>query len=97
VLGLRYLDGGRPRQRRGRRSRRRRRFHHFSFYGFPPCFAATRVATRYHYGLGGRAPYLLLSLPVLLGTLGGIGLPVGPAGLPAALAARPCPSRRLRT
>ncbi len=45
------------------------------------CFAATCVATIYHYGFGWRAPYALSSLPVLLGTVGGIGLLFGPAGL----------------
>ena len=59
----------------------RRRFHHLTFYGFALCFAATCVATLYHYALGWPAPYPLTSLPVLLGTLGGIGLLVGPAGL----------------
>jgi citrate/tricarballylate utilization protein len=59
----------------------RRRFHHATFYGFMLCFAATSVATLYHYFLGLKAPYALLSLPVILGTLGGIGLAVGTAGL----------------
>ena len=43
--------------------------------------AATVTATFYHYVLGLTAPYPLASLPVVLGTLGGIGLLVGPAGL----------------
>ena len=59
----------------------RRRFHHFTFYGFMLCFAATSVATLYHYWLGQPAPYAFTSLPVVLGTVGGIGLLVGPAGL----------------
>ena len=59
----------------------RRRFHHACFYGFMLCFAATCVATLYHYALGWHAPYALTSLPVLLGTAGGLGLLVGPAGL----------------
>ncbi len=59
----------------------RRRFHHLTFYGFILCFAATSVATLYHYLLGQPAPYALTSLPVLLGTVGGIGLLVGPMGL----------------
>ena len=59
----------------------RKRFHHFTFYGFMLCFAATSVATLYHYLLDLHAPYALNSLPVILGTLGGIGLLVGPAGL----------------
>jgi len=59
----------------------RRNFHHFTFYGFMLCFAATSVATVYHYWLNYPAPYPLLSLPVILGTLGGIGLIIGPCGL----------------
>lgn len=59
----------------------RRRFHHATFYGFMLCFAATCVATLYHYVFKWQAPYSLTSVPVLLGTVGGIGLLVGPAGL----------------
>jgi citrate/tricarballylate utilization protein len=59
----------------------RRRFHHVTMVGFALCFASTSVATLYHYLLGWKAPYALTSLPVVLGTLGGIGLLVGPAGL----------------
>jgi citrate/tricarballylate utilization protein len=83
ALVLRYLDGGGigctyP---RARPSLLRRRFHHLTFYGFMLCFAATCVATVYHYGFGWKAPYPLASLPVILGTLGGIGLVIGPVGL----------------
>ncbi len=42
---------------------------------------STSVATLYHYLFGWSAPYALVSLPVLLGTAGGIGLLIGPAGL----------------
>ena len=59
----------------------RKRFHHFTFYGFMLCFAATSVATIYHYCFDLHAPYALNSLPVFLGVLGGIGLLIGPAGL----------------
>ena len=59
----------------------RRQFHHWTFYGFMLCVASTSVATVYHYLLGLQAPYAILSLPVVLGTLGGIGLLIGPAGL----------------
>lgn len=59
----------------------RRRFHHFTFYGFMLCFASTSVATLYHYLFAMEAPYPIFSLPVLLGTAGGIGLIIGPAGL----------------
>jgi citrate/tricarballylate utilization protein len=83
AAGLRYLDGGGegctyPDEKP---SFARRRFHHFAFYGFMLCFAATTVATIYHYVFGIRAPYPFWSLPVILGTLGGIGLVIGPAGL----------------
>lgn len=59
----------------------RRTFHHLTFYGFLLCFAATSIATVYHYVLKVPAPYPFWSLPVLLGTVGGIGLLAGPAGL----------------
>jgi citrate/tricarballylate utilization protein len=59
----------------------RRRFHHLTFYGFMLCFASTSVATLYHYLFNWQAPYAYTSLPVILGTVGGIGLLIGPAGL----------------
>ncbi|TMG80956.1 MAG: tricarballylate utilization 4Fe-4S protein TcuB, partial [Betaproteobacteria bacterium] len=62
-------------------SHARRWFHHLTFYGFMLCFAATCVATIYHYGFGWTAPYAFSSVPVLLGTAGGIGLLIGPTGL----------------
>jgi len=83
ALKLKYLGGGgegctypddRP-------SHARRWFHHFTFYGFMLCFAATSVATVYHYALGWSAPYPFWSAPVLLGTAGGLGLVIGPLGL----------------
>jgi citrate/tricarballylate utilization protein len=45
------------------------------------CFASTCVATLYHYLLKLEAPYALTSLPVVLGSIGGLGLLAGPAGL----------------
>ncbi len=59
----------------------RRIYHHLTFYGFLLCFAATCVATVYHYAFGWFAPYPLFSTPVVLGTIGGVGLVVGPIGL----------------
>jgi citrate/tricarballylate utilization protein len=59
----------------------RRRYHQLTMYGFLLCFAATSVATLYHYLWAWEAPYPLLSAPVILGTLGGIGLIIGPIGL----------------
>jgi citrate/tricarballylate utilization protein len=58
----------------------RRWFHHCTFYGFMLCFASTSVAALYH-SLGWVAPHAYTSLPVVLGTLGGVGLLIGPAGL----------------
>jgi citrate/tricarballylate utilization protein len=83
ALTLKYLDGGGDgcTYPDARPSFSRRRFHHLTFYGFLLCFAATSVATIYHYVFGWKAPYPFWSLPVLLGTVGGIGLLVGPAGL----------------
>jgi citrate/tricarballylate utilization protein len=84
VLALTYLDGGHGdgcNEASDRFTLARRRFHHFTFYGFMLCFASTVVATGYHYLLGWHAPYPVTSLPVLLGTAGGVGLLVGPAGL----------------
>jgi citrate/tricarballylate utilization protein len=83
VLRLKYLDGGgdgctypddRP-------SPARRIYHQLTFFGFLLCFAATCVATVYHYALGRPAPYPLLSVPALLGTVGGVALLLGSAGL----------------
>ena len=84
ALSLKYLDGGHGdgcNDASDRFTHWRRLFHHLTFYGFLLCFAATCVATIYHYALHWHAPYRVLSLPVLLGTAGGIGLLFGPAGL----------------
>lgn len=84
ALTLKYLDGGHGEGCNNSDDEftlARRRYHHFTFYGFMLCFAATSLATIYHYAFGWSAPYALTSLPVLLGTAGGIGLLIGPAGL----------------
>ncbi len=84
VLRLKYLDGGHGQGCNNESDRYtlwRRRFHHFTFYGFMLCLASTSVATLYHYLLGAEAPYPFFSLPVMLGTAGGIGLIIGPLGL----------------
>jgi len=84
ALKLKYLDGGHGlgcNDEDDKFTLRRRIFHHFTFYGFMLCFAATSVATIYHYVFGWEAPYGYTSLPVILGTLGGIGLLIGPVGL----------------
>jgi len=83
TMALRYLDGGGPGcfNEDERPNDRRRLYHHLTFYGFFLCLGATSTATLYHYLLGLQAPYPWYDLPVVLGTLGGIGLVVGPAGL----------------
>ncbi len=84
VLRLKYLGGGHGQGCNNESDRFtlwRRRFHHLTFYGFLLCFAATSVATLYHYLLAWEAPYPLFSAPVLLGTAGGLGLVIGPLGL----------------
>lgn len=79
---LKYLDGGGAGcTGEDVRSDNRRIYHHLTSYGFLLCFAATVVATGYHYLLGREAPYPWYDLPVLLGIAGGIGLLIGPAGL----------------
>jgi citrate/tricarballylate utilization protein len=82
-LTLRYLDGGGGgcTYPEATQSQSRRWMHHLTFYGFGLCFASTCTAGYYHYFLDLRAPYALASLPVLLGTSGGILLTIGTAGL----------------
>jgi citrate/tricarballylate utilization protein len=83
VGSMRYLDGGGEGCTNGgeRHGDNRRLYHHLTFYGFMLCFAATSMATIYHYLLEREAPYAWYDLPVLLGTAGGIGLIFGPVGL----------------
>ncbi|WOB09517.1 tricarballylate utilization 4Fe-4S protein TcuB [Piscinibacter gummiphilus] len=84
ALRLRYLDGGHGEgcnEADDRYTLARRRFHHFTFYGFMLCFAATCMATLYHYLLGWQAPYGVTSIPKLLGISGGVSLVIGTLGL----------------
>jgi citrate/tricarballylate utilization protein len=62
-------------------SMRRRYLHHAMFYGFLCCFAATATGFIYHAFLGWPAPYPFISVPVVLGTAGGILMIAGTAGL----------------
>jgi citrate/tricarballylate utilization protein len=83
AVTLRYLGGGGHgcNDASERFSTTRRRFHHAMALGFVLCFASTSVATLYHHLLGWVAPYAWTSLPVLLGTAGGIGIVIGCTGL----------------
>jgi citrate/tricarballylate utilization protein len=58
----------------------RRWSHHATLGGFALCFASTSVAAVYHSLFGWQAPYGYASLPVVLGTAGGLALLVGPIG-----------------
>lgn len=62
-------------------SMRRRHLHHGMFYGFLLCFAATTTGFIYHSFLGWPAPYPFISVPVVLGTVGGVLMIIGTIGL----------------
>lgn len=84
VATLRYLGGGHGEgcnNEDDRFSLARRHFHQATFYGFALCFAATVVATLYHYALRLEAPYAYTSVPTLLGITGGVLLVLGGFGL----------------
>ena len=84
VLRLKYLGGGHGdgcNNEDDAYTLSRRHAHHLTFYGFLLCFAATSLATVYHYVFGWSAPYDLPSLPKVLGTVGGVSLLLGTAGL----------------
>jgi len=83
VLRMKYLDGGGygcnyPDERF---TMIRRYFHQAVFYGFLLCLAATTMAFFYHHFFNRPAPYPFWSWPVALGTLGGLAILVGTAGL----------------
>lgn len=84
ALRLKYLDGGHGEGCHNEDdawTKQRRAFHHATFYGFMLCFAATSVATLYHYLFSWVAPYDLPSLPKVLGAVGGVLLLIGTVGL----------------
>jgi citrate/tricarballylate utilization protein len=56
-------------------------YHHLVFYGFLLDLAATTIAAFYHHYFDWHAPYPYFSAPVVLGTIGGVGLLIGTAGL----------------
>lgn len=83
-LTLRYLRGGTaggcyyPTQRT---SNSRLVLHMLVFYGFLSAFAATVAAAILQDILDQLPPYPILSVPVILGTLGGIAMIIGASGL----------------
>ncbi len=84
AFGLEYLKGGNAEGCNypdWRTSNSRRWAHHLVFYGFMLTLASTTVAAIYHNFLDRDAPYAYTSLPVLLGTIGGIMIILGVAGL----------------
>jgi len=83
VLTLRYLGGSGDgcNYENETFSHKRRWFHQTVLYGFLLCMVSTTVAAIYDHVLHWPAPYAFLSIPVVTGTLGGIGLVVGTAGL----------------
>jgi citrate/tricarballylate utilization protein len=84
ALSLRYLQGGNadacyyPTERT---SRARLVLHMLVFYGFLSALLATIAAFIQQDIFGELPPYPLLSVPVVLGTLGGVAMIVGATGL----------------
>ncbi len=83
VLRLKYLDGGGYgcNYPDDRFSTIRRTMHHLVFYGFMACLASTCVAAVYDHVFHWPAPYGYLSLPVVLGSVGGVLIVIGTAGM----------------
>lgn len=83
TLRLRYLAGGGhgcnyPDERF---SHARRWLHHLVFYGFMLSLTATTIAAFYENILHRAAPYPFWSLPVMLGSVGGMALLIGAGGM----------------
>jgi citrate/tricarballylate utilization protein len=83
AVTLRHLHGNGADCVSGEEERRpwRRWSHHLVLWGFLLCFASTTVAAAYHSVFGWVAPYAYASLPVMLGSFGGVMLLVGCGGL----------------
>ncbi|WP_153116295.1 tricarballylate utilization 4Fe-4S protein TcuB [Rhodocyclus tenuis] len=105
IATLRNLDGGGTgcHEREDASARGRRHAHHALFYGFLLCLASTASGAFQHHFLGQPAPYPVLSAPVILGSLGGVAMLAGIAGLvrrkrsadPAPTASETEPANRL--
>jgi citrate/tricarballylate utilization protein len=83
IITLRNLGGGGPgcNDEDERLSRRRRMYHHVMVAGFALSVASTLIAALYHRVFAVQAPYPLVSLPVLAGTIGGLLMLIGIGGL----------------
>ena len=83
VLSLRHLEGGGPgcAYPEEQPSSARRMHHAFVFWGFLTDFASTTLAFIYQDFLHRLPPYPLASAPVVCGTIGGVLLTIGAAGL----------------
>ncbi|RJF68322.1 tricarballylate utilization 4Fe-4S protein TcuB [Rhodopseudomonas palustris] len=83
IVTLRHLGGGGPgcNDVDERPSQQRRIAHHVMVAGFLGTVLSTITASIYHHSFGWLAPYPLTSLPVLLGTGGGIAMLAGIGGL----------------
>jgi len=83
ALALKYLGGGGPgcSYPDEAPSSARRFFHSLVFWGFLLDFASTTLAFIYEDFLHLLPPYPVLSAPVICGSVGGVGVVVGTAGL----------------
>ncbi len=83
AASLRYLGGGGAgcNDTDEGFGQKRRIFHHLMAWGFAACFAATSVGAIYDHLLHWPAPYPWLSVPGILGTIGGLGMIIGITGL----------------
>lgn len=85
ILTMRHMDGSPTghgcTHTDERFSHTRRLYHQAVFYGFMLAFASTSVAAFYHHAFALHAPYAFTSIPVILGTAGGILMLIGTAGL----------------
>ena len=84
AMTLRYMRGGGancPYPDNERPSPARRQMHHLVAYGFGLCLVSTISASVLQDLIGIDPPYPVLSVPVVTGTLGGLGILVGCVGL----------------
>jgi citrate/tricarballylate utilization protein len=84
ALTLRWMSGGGDGcyyPQKERTSESRRVLHALIVLGFLAAFASTTVAAIYQDVLGELPPYPIVSVPVILGSLGGIAMIIGSTGL----------------